>query len=140
MIQTFEELKYIYDSIFDEKNDLLTMDGHLLFRDTGINQYKQLSRKLPSGRTVRIRVHTVILLNKLKLLSMPPSCEASHLCHIKNCISENHINAEPHNVNMERVHCADERGLRRDPSYCKGHGQYPNCIGNKNKCICRSHM
>ena len=30
MLQTFEELKYIYDSIFDEnKPDLLTMDAHL---------------------------------------------------------------------------------------------------------------
>ena len=129
MLETQEEVIYLHKIIMEEKSDLLTINGHILYRHTGTNQYKQLSRKLPSGRTVRLRVHQVVLLNKLKSVSMPTGCEASHLCHIKNCIAEDHLTAEPHNLNMERFHCADERILRGDPVYCSGHGNYPKCIG-----------
>lgn len=130
MVITLEDIKTMYSSLFNDKNDILTVDGgHILYRHTGTSQYKQLTRSLAAGQTVRLRVHQVVILYKMQVTSMPHGLEASHLCHIKNCIAEGHIVAEPHTVNMQRVHCADERKCRNNPTFCHGHGQYPSCIG-----------
>ena len=130
MVQTLNDVAYLYNEIFKDEQLLTRLDGgHILYRHTGTHHYKQLHKTLPGGRAVRSRAHQIVLLKKINSVSLPVGCEASHLCHIKDCVAEDHITAEPHNINMERFHCADERLCRQDPTFCRGHGQYPRCIG-----------
>ncbi|MBV2113355.1 MAG: hypothetical protein KUF82_20580 [Candidatus Thiodiazotropha sp. (ex Ctena orbiculata)] len=47
--------------------------------------------------------------------------DVSHLCHNALCIRADHLSAEPHDLNCERVKCVN-RGK------CQGHGEYPLCL------------
>ena len=48
-------------------------------------------------------------------------CEASHLCHNKNCVLLEHIVPEPHSINNSRRTCLNT-------GFCLGHGRYPQCL------------
>lgn len=47
--------------------------------------------------------------------------DVSHLCHNALCIRLDHLSAEPHELNCERIKCVN-RGR------CQGHGEYPLCL------------
>ena len=129
-----EDLNYVYSEIFKNKDDVHTHGSHTLFRNTGGSKYRQKQVTFPrDGKvrafpTVRIYVHQVVLLKKLNVLSLEPGLETSHLCHVKNCIKEDHIVAEPHHINNNRIHCLRERTDIGDKNYCRGHDPYARCL------------
>ena len=47
--------------------------------------------------------------------------ELSHLCHQKTCVNFNHLNLEPHHINLQRRECFRKK-------VCKGHDSHPDCI------------
>ena len=96
-------------------------------------EYYKIRRTLPSGKKVVIRAHQLALFLKLNTLELPNGTEAdpieaSHLCHNKNCIQQEHLTAEPHSINMRRTWCNSERVVH-GPKYCGGHGDgIPLCL------------
>lgn len=120
-----EDLNHYIQKMYEQ--ELLTHGSCIIFRG-GANNYRKFQCQVPSGDSVRPRVHVAVLCWKLGVLQMPDNLEASHLCHHKNCINPAHLNAEPQDINKNRIHCQTMRGEILDMSYCIGHGSHPDCL------------
>ena len=73
--------------------------------------------KVSLGRAALIVKKGTFFINK----DEHDKCEASHLCHNKNCVLLNHIHAEPHHINCSRKLCVHS-------GFCLGHGVHPDCL------------
>lgn len=56
-----------------------------------------------------------------KSVYLPKEIEISHLCHNALCVRIDHLSAEPHHVNMNRLLCVNRE-------QCFGHEGYKNCL------------
>lgn len=55
-------------------------------------------------------------------MNIPPYlCDCSHLCNNKWCVNEQHLEFEPHRVNVSRRQCFEA-------GQCTGHDTYKDCI------------
>lgn len=74
----------------------------------GPNDWKQM----PVHRAAYFAHHRLVL---------PQNMEISHLCHNALCTNIDHLSAEPHHINMNRLLCSN-RGQ------CFGHDGFRNCM------------
>ena len=94
---------------------------------TDPNMYTQVRKRVPSGGILRDYAHRIALKKKIKMTKLENGVEASHLCHTKGCINPDHLSAEPHGINMNRIACYNETKVRGH-HMCFGHGAYPSCL------------
>ena len=85
--------------------------------------YVLFSYKNPkTGRTTSTTMGKAVKMLEKNTIFLDPECEASHICHNKTCILVDHIEYEPHTVNVGRKACVRA-------GYClKNHGLYKNCL------------
>lgn len=78
--------------------------------------YKQLKS--------RQYTHRLAYMLKYRNYDLPRHFDVSHLCHNSLCINKDHLTLEPHNINNNRIHCANE-------NQCFGHQPYKDCLLNQ---------
>jgi len=125
--QSIHEVNVFYDMI---KNDIHTLGSCMVYGSNSSKQQKyiRVKKRIGPSRYIRAYVHQVALLKKLGCVKLPEGHETSHLCHNKQCINTDHLASEPHNVNMSRVACENERVSRGMSHFCFGHEGYSQCM------------
>lgn len=105
--------------------DVVDSAGHLFYRGLERNSYPQTSFTV-RGVKYHIRKHQLSLFLKLKSQSFNmgnwgDDVTASHLCHKKDCLKQEHLSLETLEMNRERDDCFRRR-------HCSGHKDHPNCL------------
>ena len=126
MFSNVKEVKDIYEGLVQDKRKITHQGTHIIYKDGG--SYSRLTRTLASGHKIQLYAHQLALLYRTEKTGLDRNMECSHLCHIRGCITPDHIVEEPHHINMNRTACANERRDRHDSSFCFGHQGYPNCM------------
>lgn len=111
-----------YQQLFSE-NSIRASNGECLLgaRKAQKNGYGAMKYKNPfTGRWKCTTAHRLSYMIAMRQLDIGDK-DVSHLCHNGLCIRTDHLSAEPHNLNCDRVRCVN-RGR------CKGHGAYPLCL------------
>ena len=74
----------------------------------------------PNEESRLIYTHKLSYLLHNKIRDVPQGTEVSHLCHEPRCIRGDHLVAEPHEVNLERITCKKQNRCT--------YNHYPFCI------------
>ena len=72
------------------------------------------------GRRLNLKVHRLMYYIH-NGEPIPRDRHVSHRCHVRNCITPDHLSLEPQKVNNSRMICKNE-GL------CTGHHGHPDCL------------
>ena len=73
-----------------------------------------------NGKRLNLKVHRLMYFIHHKN-PIPSDMHVSHLCHVRNCITLDHLSLEPQQVNNSRLVCKND-GL------CTGHHGYLDCL------------
>ena len=116
------EIDYLTQLCF---RDCSEVQGHLFYKGQNRGSYSQTSFTL-RGIKFHTRKHQLSLFLKLKAQSFDmdewgDNVTASHLCHQKSCLKDEHLSLETLEINRERDEC-----LRR--RRCLGHKDHPDCL------------
>lgn len=84
-------------------------------------RYGVIHYKYPGCTDTVSNVHRVVYMLEHNDFNLAPGLEVSHLCHEPLCLTVQHLNAEPHSVNMSRAQCVFR-------AKCTGHAPHPNCL------------
>lgn len=107
MFDTVDEVNYFYEEILQDSRKITYQDEHIIYETS--HKYGKTSRRLASGRKIQFYIHQLALLYKIKKTKLDDGLETSHLCHNHGCININHINYEPHSINMMRERPVETR-------------------------------
>ena len=77
---------------------------------------------LEYGKFIYVTSHRAMYMCIKQISFIPRNYKISHLCHNSRCIRPDHLNIEPHAINMERLRCTHSL-----PKKCLGHEIYPDC-------------
>ena len=111
------------------KKAVVTEDGCILGPANHNLGYCRVERKVPGlGKPVKTYAHRVAY--ELFIGPIPDGLELDHLCRHRNCINPAHLEAVPHQVNIDRrpapVHRGPTAPHSTDPNYCaQGHEYTP---------------
>lgn len=91
----------------DSNHGCILWEG-CVFQPSG---YAKLAVRWNNNNRKYFRVHRLVYMFEHHLKSIPTQnpegrkLEISHICHQKLCVCANHLSLEPHETNMERMHC-----------------------------------
>ena len=85
-------------------------------------EYGRQKLSFSNGKFIYVTAHRAMYMCIKQISFIPRNYEISHLCHNSRCIRPDHLNMEPHAINMERLRCTHSL-----PKKCLGHGIYPDC-------------
>ena len=128
MFDSVEQIQELFEQYITNRKKI-THQGQCILYNVGANgetnKYTRTS-VTTNGRKTYYYVHQLALLYKLKQVKLAEHEESSHLCNTHSCINPEHINNEPHEVNMQRISCRDDGCMG---NHTDRYGNpYPNCI------------
>ena len=99
----------------------LSAKGHLVVDGVEKDQYSRVRIYL-RGKSYLVNRAKACMFADNNYEPLPPDLQVSHLCHIKNCVLQEHLTMESAALNNSRKKCAQAQ-------VCLGHsGEAPNCI------------